>query len=390
MNYKDSLLQQLTLIIPTYGRQAFALRNMKYWSGRGPQVIILDGTENPIPGRELSSLSINIHYNHIPDSFYQRVRAVRKMIKTPYVSLLGDDEFHLPEGLIASIDNLNKDPGLVACMGRALGFTIAGNKKSIIGYPVYPELEDYKITSEDIGRRMFDHMNHYTPSTMYAVIRKREFLNTLEVFLKHEFPVNAITELQFELSVCYLGKSKILPVLHWLRSAEIGPVLDSPDIYLKCQNLFHEWWPSPDKIEFREHFLNVTSIALAETDGRDPQIVSKEIELAMDAYSSLCINELECEFRNSSGKANLSTILKSKAKQQIINNRLTFLIRLYHIIKNICFNKTQTQLLIAARELGKTGVNVNFKELIEIENFVLDFHRQGSENSYQTNTRISI
>ncbi|MDP1725474.1 MAG: TIGR00180 family glycosyltransferase [Bacteroidota bacterium] len=377
MVYKENttLLNKLTLVNPTYNRQDFALRLMRYWSGREPRVIIIDGSNESIPAQQLSNLDSNISYYHIPENIVTRIGKVLNLIDTEYVALIADDEFHLPGALHKSIEWLEIRTDYVACMGRAMGFGIDEDGK-VIGHIAYPDHKGYEITNTDPASRMLKHMRHYTPSTIYSVVRSKEWINSFKAYVAKEFPIYAIGELQFELSICYFGKSIILPYLHWLRSSENIPNpeehLKHPDkdISLNPGNQFYLCWSSPTKKEFREEFLKITSETLAKTDGRDIKIVSDEVERAMDAYAELSMNW---------DSAILSNGLKPKIKT-LLKKYLPLALKVPHALRTILSATDGTgkpkSLISSAKDIERGGVLVDYEALKEIENIVFEFHQK--------------
>jgi len=101
-----NLLSKLTIVIPTYNRQSYALRNMRYWSGRGAIVHVIDGSPVTISKDDLVGLADNIHYHHHPNSLYERFKYSLQLIRTDYSALLSDDEFFLPSASEVCINEL--------------------------------------------------------------------------------------------------------------------------------------------------------------------------------------------------------------------------------------------------------------------------------------------
>ncbi len=102
MNLDESkfpLLEKLTIIVPTYNRQEFALRYMHYWSETKVTIIIIDGSKKSLEPAVLKKLKKNIIYIHNPIGIYQRLLAAIKHINTEYVLLGCDDEFYIPSAL---------------------------------------------------------------------------------------------------------------------------------------------------------------------------------------------------------------------------------------------------------------------------------------------------
>ena len=111
----NNSLAKLTLVVPTYNRHSYALRNMFYWSGRSVTVHVLDGSPTPISLPELSGLAQNIHYHHLPVSIFDRLRIATELISTDYCALMGDDEFFIPSALESCIAELDLYSDLVSC-----------------------------------------------------------------------------------------------------------------------------------------------------------------------------------------------------------------------------------------------------------------------------------
>ena len=128
MNNKNLILEKLTLVMPTYQRQKYALRNMRYWSDTNVTLMVLDGSEDPINSKILNSFGANIVYINDPSSIEQRLNKAHFKINTEYVALIGDDEFYVVSAVKSCIQELEKDDSLIACCGSCLGFYF--NKKS--------------------------------------------------------------------------------------------------------------------------------------------------------------------------------------------------------------------------------------------------------------------
>lgn len=377
MNQPTELLKELTLVIPSYNRQAYLLRSLKYWDGRGPQVYALDGSGQAISENAIKDFGENIHYLHLPLSYRERLNRARNIIRTRYVALLADDDFYLPSGLVAAIASLESDSSLVACVGRPLGFNY-NKKNAVVGINgVYQDMyNDYIIDSEKPAMRIFDHMNRYMPSTMYAILRTEDWRKSLEAHVRHEFPIFSIIELQMELTISYLGKTKVIPFLSWLKSTELEQAA-GPDISLLRTNEFHDWWPSPEyKQVFRDKFLEVTAEVFSEFDGRDRCVISKEIEVAMDAYVAWC----ERYFKKAVSFYRLREALKV-CLPKIIVSVITHATRKMRRLQNS--PESQRTLIECAKAVEKSGTSVNFHELNEIVALVADFHANSLKKQCQ-------
>ena len=104
MKQKSEELNKLSIVIPTFDRQKYALRSMKYWSDNGiPKVHVLDGSKEPIEQKYLEDLGENLFYYHWPMSMSQRLINIGEYLTTPFTTLMADDEFLLPSGLEMAI-----------------------------------------------------------------------------------------------------------------------------------------------------------------------------------------------------------------------------------------------------------------------------------------------
>lgn len=360
------LLSKLTLVIPTYNRPSYALRCMRYWSGQSLTVHVMDGSPLPISFDRLDGLAGNIHYHHLPVSFIERLEAALGLVDTEYVTIGGDDEFFLPSGLAACISELDSQPALVSCMGRCLRFAHAG--KRVIGNADYLSMEDYSILQSDPVDRMVAHMSSYTCSTIYSVVRAPVWHRAFLTFVKKEFPVYAIGELQVELAICYQGKSRVLPVLMWMRSGEAPPTRGT-DLSLCPEKTFESWWLDPAKKAERAEFLAIMGATLAEK-GVSAEGISAGVQKSLDVYLHASV-----EKRLNLSRRGAFQKLKAKAVGYLSSSlRAVAKNALRPLFKSL--RHTPTPLMKAAKTLAATGVQVDFEELAKIESIVLAFHAQ--------------
>ena len=96
-------LSELTVVILSYQRQDFLARNMAYWSGQLPTIIVVDGTERPLSSKILEKMTPNIQYHWMNTRYEDRLRSVIPLIRTKYVVQLCNDEFFFPNCFLAFI-----------------------------------------------------------------------------------------------------------------------------------------------------------------------------------------------------------------------------------------------------------------------------------------------
>lgn len=358
MNY--ALLSKLTLVIPTYNRQSYALRNMRYWSGHGATVHVMDGSLSAIESSKLVGLGGNIHYHHLPISFYERIDRSLGLIETKYTAMMGDDEFFIPSALEACISELESQADLVSCIGCSITFNCT--PKEVTGQFVYSAMkENFFFLQDDPVDRMVSHMSPYAPATIYSIVRTPVWHRSMSAVVKKEFPAFAIGELQFELAVNYQGKSKAIPVLMWLRSAEM-PGIRGTDRSLILENDIVKWWLDSTKEAERSEFLAIMGTTLAVNRNAAADI-GISVQNAVDVYVQ--------------GRLNSPTnhiIRITPYLPRPLKNILKLILRPFSKWLYGTGIRIDKPLQKAAGDLADTGVIVDFEELSKIQSIVSEFH----------------
>lgn len=357
-----SLLQKLTIVIPTYNRPQYALRNMHYWMDSEVTVHVLDGTDQSISPGALKGLSKNINYYHLPIPFSERITKALDLVQTEYALLLGDDEFFLPSGLEAAIAELEADNDLVACMGRCIAFQ--QTNEGIVSWPDYTEMEGYSLVQDDPAERMVAHMNNYTCSTIYAVVRTPVWITAMSVLPKEYFTLFAVEECQFEMIISFLGKSKVIPQLVWLRSKENeGAPQDNARLP------FHRWWKSHKKIKERSKYIDLMTETLFLATKLDRKKIKNSILQASEAFAEWSV------------KFYKDTLFESPVSY--IGIRLPRVIK-RPLKKFLGFISPPTEekpvlttFVQAAQIMKAEGVHVNFNEIDRVVSLLEDFHNVG-------------
>ncbi len=215
-------LTNLTIVVPTYERPDFLLRQIIYLSKWRVSVEIVDGSVNPLePGvLELIKKTSHINYQHIRKSYPERIFLACARIKTPFAMCLADDDFYLQSGLESALKALESDSDAVACMGQSLGFDLLLNGLYYFQYG--SNLLNYSITGITPLDRVSEGIKDYRSATPYAIYRtsafskvwdKREDLSCLEA-----------GEYEHATRTYLYGHLITTPSLYWLRSFETQPV----------------------------------------------------------------------------------------------------------------------------------------------------------------------
>ncbi len=280
MAYTD----ELTLVIPTYERQELVLTAMRYWLDKGIELHVIDGSAEPIAPSKLPA-SEKIHYHHMPEPLFDRLGYAIELVQTPYCCLISDDEFFLPSGLKACVEELSNDPNLVACLGRTLSFDATSDQ--IMAAPGYVMMAGRSISDATPAERMRAHLGNYMPSTVYAVARSHVWKTAIRTAIAKSFPVYALGELRFEAAVAFQGPNKVIPVLSWLRNVGQPPTRGQ-DETLDTKNRFHGWWHDEAKKDQRREFLSLMAENL-QPDATPEQKaqLEQEVEQAFADYDDI-------------------------------------------------------------------------------------------------------
>ena len=219
MTQNSATLSDLTLIIPSYERQAYLLRQIEFWSRYPVNVVILDGSKSECKHSCIVNTPSQIKYRHMPVSLEERLGFVRGRITTKFAALLSDDEFLIPSAVESCLEYLLSHPEYAACKGQALWFDC--NKGAVVGGRVYPGLQGYVIDDDTASGRMLQHMRNYEMATLWSIQRTDVFNLCLEVMSSERaFSTAAAAEMQISLATAYSGKCKVINELMWLRSRE--------------------------------------------------------------------------------------------------------------------------------------------------------------------------
>lgn len=273
-------LKYLTVIIPTYERQSYLLRQIIYWLGSGVTLIIVDGSKLPFTKLERLSIAnkLNFQYIHCPESFTHRLALAGSLIQTPYAVLLGDDEFHLKSGLIAAIKSMVRDPSLAACIGQSLGFSLQdGALKLGSGYPY----SHYRVVENKVSDRLHTAMAFYNAANCYSVLTKNTWVSSWGDLQTYSSPY--AEEMEQAFSTYISGKLSSVQAVYWMRSYDVPPItiVGKNDRTLS----FTSWWRGEAYKQESKEFIARLANKLTAAGGAESLVHAHEIlNEAIDNY----------------------------------------------------------------------------------------------------------
>ena len=359
-----SKLNKLTILIPSYNRQNYVIRCMRFWSKTNVNLLIIDGSDNSL---DISKYKFgkNIRYLHSKKNYYSRLYFSIDLVLTEYVMLGCDDEFYIPSALNSCISTLESENDLLTCGGLSVAFDC--QKNLVLAYPKYLKLKNLLINDNNSNKRIQKHFSNYVPAHIYSICRTKKWKDVAKVVFKKEYSFYSAMEFQIEFLLCYSGKTKILSELLWLRSYEVSPIRnDSPQSNLR--NTIAKWWYEKNnkyKVEFKDFTQRMVNICkfLDKKNGSKSININQTINFAFKSLLGFgkTIRYLVCKYKIIVTIYNLH--------QRIIGDCL------YYFSQFFKKKKTNTKLTNYGFLIEKKGVKVDHYKLREIEKIVIDFHR---------------
>lgn len=280
INQQNMQLSQLTIVVPSFCRKEYLLRQVVYWSFSSTTIIIVDGSPVPLDSHLVGLISgvPNINYISLIDSYVDRLKEACKHIKTPYAMCLADDDICSMAGLSLAIDHLNKSSDIVACMGQVVGVDYDQEKMCSYFFPYGDSLEDYQVKHNDPISRIHFGIDDYRTATSYAVFRTSIFINVWSG-LQRTSCLEA-TEYEHAIATYILGSLDTISNVYWLRSFECDSVDSLIDGTRKTN--FHTWWTRKEYEQERVDFVRRLAIKLSKNSSLNLENSSKEIIRVID------------------------------------------------------------------------------------------------------------
>jgi glycosyltransferase domain-containing protein len=278
--YKE--LKDVTIVIPSYSRQSYILRQLIYWVGSGVKLLILDGSPSALPKNILRCISPyqDITYLHINISFEGRLNKSLDFLKTKYIALLSDDDFFIKFTLKNLVQKLNNENDLCGCIGQSIRFNFENKKNKIVYSRGYAH-QKYSATQDNIKDRLEYAMNPYNAAAAYGLIRKKVWEDGWGKIEKYSCCY--VIEIFQALATYLSGKYIATDQLFWLRSKENPPI---SNVGWDRKFRFHQWWKNNkyqlENEKFLFKLLNIKNIKTnLERDNLKKIIIS-----ALNIYSS--------------------------------------------------------------------------------------------------------
>lgn len=369
------MLEKLTVIIPTYNREQFALRSIQYWKSSRAIVHILDGSAvESVILRDAAMETDTVHYHFIPDSFKERLKIASGLITTKYAILCADDEFMIFTGISSCMDFLDNNKDYQQCVGRVLSFQRTF-LNSVTLSPIKSRHRFHHVDQENPLDRISYHISNFNVTTIYGVHTAPSLRACLNVASSLITANPYAFETVFELVAASMGKSKVLPYLSWLRSTENKPVNANN---FNRHDSISTWFSNQANSDQVSQMFSLLEGHLAQ-----------EFPYASKAEASLAIKTaMDNRIKNFDRESHISV-----PEAKVI---FRFSKKLYRIYKKISFtnlvkisSKKKYLLLFIHKIAKKEGiVIIDKQELLEIFNLIINSDRLYTEAQKKVKMKV--
>ena len=205
-------MPDLTVLILTYNRPEDLLVSLRYWRLLEVSVVVADGSPSG-PSIAPHLIPSNVIYFH--DDSPPNIRTLKALdhLKTDFCVLIGDDEFHLSDGLHASLALLRANPSLAASIGQCVGFSVHNNIVFGGSYYEFPVFQ----SPPSLTSRIIDYFTSYLPVLPYAVWRTDIFKLANTISSSSQWGGENVCEWVNSLVCLSVGQIAVHDTVHWLR-----------------------------------------------------------------------------------------------------------------------------------------------------------------------------
>lgn len=280
----------ITIIVPTFNRADFLARLLAYYAQVQFQGHILIGDASDHEQAALVRKTaeeyqdgLKVHYHHLPGiSIAQTVFLLNSFIQTPFVALIGDDDFLVVKGLCQCVDFLNNHPDYIAANGCG-GLLLVEDG---MAYGKIKDLGDYPlkgVDAEDPGQRLEDFLRNYCVA-LFSLFRVESW-RQMWIDTSHVQDVAFAAELLPNCTAAIIGKIKHLDVLYLIRQGHQRRYLLSKGYD----------WVTSEAWQGGYLFFHRRVMALLMSQGSREADAVKRIKDGFGAYLNKCLTGRLCK-----------------------------------------------------------------------------------------------
>lgn len=373
--YKNSIqydnLKNLTIIIPSYSRHEFILRQILYWRGSGATLIIIDGSESSLEDRfqdEINKFDDVVYINSTLQ-LNQRLTFASGLIRSKYSVYCSDDDFLLHSALSNAINVLENNSDLVACMGQSLRFNVLGDNR--VTYGTCYTFNNPNLASNSYLDRITAATSNYTPVTCHAVMRSETWKTSWGSI--PNYSSSQVLEFYQAIAVYLCGKLLIIQDLYLLRTLENLP-LSTIDANRSISSL--EWWNKEFFRSEKKDFLDQLSNLAKKKINIEEKFIRKFIFEQVDSLINNLVKKPSNSFRIWAkiriGINYLFPNWLNSIKKIIFNFRPNMRVLNLGFMRDLRLVSSKNILITDKTQL----------DLLVIEELISDFYRAGANRKY--------
>jgi len=259
---------KLTVIIPTHERSNYLRRALEYWENCPYHLMIVDSSK-----LAFQNIPKKCEYLHLPGkTFVEKITLALQQLKTPFVAMCPDDDFHSFASLKDCALFLQQNAEYASVHGHYISFLQQANglQFSI----TYNNIHGYELISDDPEQRIADAMHRYVIQ-LWAVHRKEYLLKALDAC--QGISNDRAVELTIALVPMMYGKHKVLPMFYSARER-------LPDSWGVTEPPLLQWLSSPEKSnEVHNWKVNLAKL-LSDSTGKAFETCFQTIDQAIGGY----------------------------------------------------------------------------------------------------------
>ncbi len=226
-------------------------QQIAYYAKHKVRIVVLDGSVEPFKGL----MNSHMEYHHLPGlDYHKRLIYLRNCVKTNFIVLQADDDFHGFQGLSRSVEFLVNSPNFVSTQGSYIRFH---SKRPLTWLPDYVYQNQLNILAEDPLERAITLSNsgmHF----IYSVMRTEVFCEIVLCLENIEVGILAMNELIFTLTLGLFGNYTTLQSFYSAR--------DGVQISTNPGIRFEDWGNSETSQDFRIFKFNIARLYSTKTN----------------------------------------------------------------------------------------------------------------------------
>jgi glycosyltransferase domain-containing protein len=360
------ILSNLTVIIPSYGRQEFLFKQFIHWSDTNAKLIIVDGSIKPISKniQRLFKQNGNTTYIHLEESVGNRLLFASKFITTPYTVTSNDDDFLIKSGVISSVEYLEHNSKVVACRGQSIRAYILENKKRIRYTGIFNRFSNYEASQQQADLRLRYAFSRYNGATLFAVLRTDIWKKSWVKGYTKKYSSTNVSEFFQNIVVYIFGGVVCLPIPYSITTGAF-PVVNTPTDNRSL--LFSIWAKDPKYKAEKTNFVNDLANLLTKKSVLDTRASRKLIEEIIETYVG---NLNKYSLTTTLFGFQVSEVKIEKFKSIFFNKNL---LKIYFLFKKLVFNyiikSKRVSLYRLTNSKTRSNISLNYEQTNEIKSF---------------------